>query len=130
MPTKDNLWYKDAVFYELYVRAFRDTTGDGNGDLQGVIEKLDYLKDLGINCIWLLPVFPSPLKDDGYDVSNFLDIHPDYGALDDFKQLIEQAHQRDIRIITDLVLNHTSDQHPWFQEARKNAASPYRDYYV
>ena len=124
------LWYKDAIFYELYVRAFRDSDGDGHGDLRGVIEKLDYLQDLGINCIWLLPIFPSPLLDDGYDISDFRSIHPDFGTLQDFKELISQAHKRGIRLITDLVLNHTSSAHPWFQEARKSRQSKYRDYYV
>lgn len=124
------LWYKDAIFYELYVRAFRDSNGDGHGDLRGVIEKLDYLQDLGVNCIWLLPVFPSPLKDDGYDVADYRGIHPDFGDVADFKKLISEAHKRSIRIITDLVMNHTSDQHPWFQEARKTKQSKYRDYYV
>lgn len=124
------LWYKDAVFYELYVRAFRDSNGDGHGDLRGVIEKLDYLQDLGVNCIWLLPIFPSPLKDDGYDVADFTSIHPDYGTLKDFKELIKRAHKRSIRVVTDLVLNHTSNQHPWFKSARRSKRSPYRDYYV
>ncbi|MEX1248767.1 MAG: maltose alpha-D-glucosyltransferase [Anaerolineales bacterium] len=123
-------WYKDAIFYELYVRAFRDSNGDGHGDLRGVIEKLDYLQDLGVNCLWLLPIFPSPLADDGYDVADFRDIHPDYGTLADFKELVSQAHKRGIRVITDLVLNHTSVAHPWFQEARSNPKSKYRDYYV
>lgn len=124
------LWYKDAIFYELYVRAYRDSNGDGQGDLKGVIEKLDYLQDLGVNCVWLLPIFPSPLRDDGYDVSDYGAIHPDYGTLDDFKELIKQSHKRGIRIITDFVMNHTSDDHPWFQEARKSKDSPYRDYFV
>ncbi len=127
---KHPLWYKDAVFYELYVRAFRDSNGDGHGDLRGVIEKLDYLQDLGVNCIWLLPIFPSPLRDDGYDIADFRGIHPDFGNLDDFKELIKQAHKRSIRVITDLVLNHTSDQHPWFKEGRKSKSAPTRDYYV
>ncbi|MDA1330782.1 MAG: maltose alpha-D-glucosyltransferase [Chloroflexi bacterium] len=124
------LWYKKAVFYELYVRAFQDSSGDGNGDLRGVIEKLDYLSDLGVTAIWLLPIFPSPLKDDGYDVAHFTDIHPDYGNLEDFKDLIREAHARGIKVITDLVLNHTSDQHPWFQAARSDPSSPFRDFYV
>lgn len=124
------LWYKDAIFYELYVRAFRDSDGDGHGDLRGVIEKLDYLQDLGVNCIWLLPIFPSPLMDDGYDVADFRGIHPTYGNLNDFKELVAQAHKRSIRIITDLVVNHTSDKHPWFQKARVDRKSKYRDYYV
>jgi maltose alpha-D-glucosyltransferase/alpha-amylase len=127
---KTPLWYKDAIFYELYVRAFRDSDGDGHGDLRGVIEKLDYLQDLGINCIWLLPIFPSPLKDDGYDVADFTGIHPDYGTLKDFKELVREAHKRSIRVITDLVLNHTSDQHAWFQAARRGRKNPKHDYYV
>lgn len=124
------LWYKNAVFYELYVRAFYDSNGDGIGDLRGVIEKLDYLQDLGVDCFWLLPIYPSPLKDDGYDIADFYGIHPDYGALDDFKALMAAAHARGIRVIADLVINHTSDQHPWFQAARRNRNSPYRQYYV
>jgi maltose alpha-D-glucosyltransferase/alpha-amylase len=127
---KTPLWYKDAIFYELYVRAFRDSNGDGHGDLRGVIEGLDYLQELGINCIWLLPIFPSPLHDDGYDVADFCGIHPDYGTLADFQELIKQAHKRSIRVITDLVLNHTASEHAWFQAARADRNSPYRDYYV
>jgi maltose alpha-D-glucosyltransferase/alpha-amylase len=126
----NKLWYKDAVFYEVYVRAFRDSKGDGHGDLLGLIEKLDYIKDLGVDCIWLLPIYPSPLNDDGYDIADFYGVHPDYGVIDDFKKLVAEAHARDIRVIADLVLNHTSDQHPWFQAARENRESPYRDYYV
>jgi len=126
----DPLWYKNAVIYEVNVRAFCDSNGDGKGDLVGLTSKLDYLEKLGVNCLWLLPIYPSPLLDDGYDISNYYDVHTDYGNLDDFKQLLEAAHQRGIRIITDLVLNHTSDQHPWFQAARSDPDSPYRDYYV
>src|SRR3972149_3558741 len=118
--TDNPLWYKDAVIYELYVRAFYDSNADGHGDLPGVIAKLDYLKDLGVDCLWLLPTYPSPLKDDGYDIADYYDVISDYGALDDFKQLLEEAHARGIRVITDLVLNHTSDQHPWFQSARSD----------
>ncbi|MFZ5820989.1 MAG: maltose alpha-D-glucosyltransferase [Chloroflexota bacterium] len=124
------MWYKDAIFYELYVRAFKDSNGDGRGDLAGVVQKLDYLQALGVTCLWLLPLYPSPLKDDGYDIANYYDIHPDYGTLDDFKTLVDEAHKRNLRIIMDLVLNHTSDQHPWFQAARSSRTSPYRDYYV
>ena len=123
-------WYKNAVFYELNVRAFYDSNGDGIGDIRGVIQKLDYLEKLGIDCIWLLPIYPSPLKDDGYDIADYYGIHPDYGTLEDFKALIDEAHRRNLRVITDLVLNHTSDQHPWFQSARKDPNSPYRNYYV
>jgi maltose alpha-D-glucosyltransferase/alpha-amylase len=126
----DTTWYKDAVFYELYVRAFYDGNSDGHGDLKGLIQKLDYLQELGVDCIWLLPISPSPLRDDGYDVADFCSIHPDYGTLDDFKALLDEAHKRGLRVITDLVLNHTSDQHPWFQEARTSKDSPKRDYYV
>jgi maltose alpha-D-glucosyltransferase/alpha-amylase len=123
-------WYKDAVFYEVYVRAYHDSNGDGHGDLKGLIEKLDYIQDLGIDCIWLLPIFPSPLKDDGYDIADYYGVHPDYGTVEDFKNLVIGAHERGIRVIADLVLNHTSDQHPWFQAARSDRNSPYRDYYV
>jgi maltose alpha-D-glucosyltransferase/alpha-amylase len=128
---QDNpLWYKDAIIYELYVRAFCDSNGDGQGDLPGVIAKLDYLKNLGVDCIWLLPIYPSPLKDDGYDIADYYGVISEYGKINDFRTLIEEAHARGIRIIADLVLNHTSDQHPWFQKARSDPNSPYRDYYV
>ena len=126
----NNLWYKDAVFYEVYVRALRDSNGDGHGDLKGLTEKLDYIKELGIDCIWMMPIYPSPLKDDGYDIADFYGVHSDYGTLAEFKTLVEAAHLRGIRLIADLVLNHTSDQHPWFQAARKDKNSLYRDYYV
>jgi maltose alpha-D-glucosyltransferase/alpha-amylase len=128
--TDNPFWYKDAVFYEVYVRAFFDSSGNGNGDLKGLTEKLDYIQELGVDCIWMLPIYPSPLIDDGYDISNYYDVHPDYGTVDDFKNLVNEAHKRGIRVIADLVLNHTSDQHPWFQAARKDKKSPYRDYYV
>ncbi|MBN8651772.1 MAG: maltose alpha-D-glucosyltransferase [Cytophagales bacterium] len=127
----DALWFKDAVIYELSVRAFNDSNADGIGDFQGLVQRLDYLEDLGINTIWLLPFFPSPLKDDGYDVTEYYDIHPDYGTLSDFKLFLKEAHRRNIRVITELVLNHTSDQHPWFQKSRKaRSGSRYKDYYV
>ena len=126
----NSLWYKDAIFYEVYVRAFRDANGDGHGDLAGLTEKLDYIQDLGVDCIWLLPIYPSPLNDDGYDIADYYGVHPDYGVIDDFKNLVAEAHARNIRVIADLVLNHTSNQHPWFQAARENRVSPYRDYYV
>jgi maltose alpha-D-glucosyltransferase / alpha-amylase len=127
---QNSLWYKDAVLYEVYVRAFKDGNGDGCGDLRGLAEKLDYIQSLGVTCIWLLPIFPSPLKDDGYDISNYYDIHPDYGTLADFQLLLNEVHKRDMRLILDLVLNHTSDQHPWFRAARANSRSVFRDYYV
>jgi maltose alpha-D-glucosyltransferase/alpha-amylase len=119
LQPKDTLWYKDAVIYEAHVKAYFDSTNDGIGDFPGFTSKLDYLQDLGINCVWLLPFYPSPLKDDGYDISDFLDVHSLYGKLHDFKVLVREAHRRGIRVITELVLNHTSDQHPWFQAARK-----------
>ncbi len=126
-------WYKDAIFYELYVRAFKDGNGDGCGDLKGVTEKLDYLKHLGVDTIWLLPITPSPLRDDGYDVSDYCGIHPMYGNLADFQELVAEAHKRSLKILVELVPNHTSDQHPWFQASR-NPAHPehekYKDYYV
>jgi maltose alpha-D-glucosyltransferase / alpha-amylase len=124
-------WYKDAIIYELSVRSFYDSNGDGIGDFQGLIQKLDYLEDLGINTIWLLPFYPSPLKDDGYDVTDHTNVHPDYGTLADFKQFLKEAHARGIRVITELILNHTSDQHVWFKKAKKSkAGSRPRDYYV
>jgi maltose alpha-D-glucosyltransferase/alpha-amylase len=123
-------WYKNAMFYEVYVRAYFDSNDDGHGDLRGLIQKLDYIQDLGIDCIWLLPIYSSPLKDDGYDISDYYTIADVFGDVDDFRELIEQAHARGMRLIMDLVVNHTSDQHPWFQSARADINSPYRDYYV
>ncbi|MNS24229.1 Trehalose synthase/amylase TreS [compost metagenome] len=125
-----SLWYKDAIFYEVSPRAFKDGNGDGMGDFIGLTEKLDYIADLGVNCIWLLPMYPSPLKDDGYDISDYYNIHPQLGTLDDFKRFLEEAKKRDLRVIADLVLNHCSDQHHWFQEARKGKDNPYHDYFV
>jgi maltose alpha-D-glucosyltransferase/alpha-amylase len=130
LPTKDGLWYKDAVIYQVHVRAFYDSLGDGNGDFRGLAQKLDYLQDLGINAIWLMPFFPSPLRDDGYDISDYRSVHPTYGTLDDFKLFLDAAHQRGIRVIIEMVLNHTSDQHPWFQESRSSRDNPRRDWYV
>jgi maltose alpha-D-glucosyltransferase/alpha-amylase len=127
----ESLWFKDAIIYEVSVRAFYDSNGDGIGDFQGLIQKLDYLDDLGINTVWLLPFFPSPLRDDGFDVTEYCDVHPDYGTLADFKQFVKEAHRKNIRVITELILNHTSDQHPWFKRSRKaKAGSRYRDFYV
>ncbi len=123
-------WYMDAIFYEVHIRAYRDSNADGKGDIPGLISKLDYIKSLGVDCIWVLPIYPSPLKDDGYDIADYYDVHPDYGTLADFKHLVQEAHQRGLRIIADLVLNHTSDQHPWFQASRSDPDSKYRDYYV
>jgi maltose alpha-D-glucosyltransferase/alpha-amylase len=123
-------WYRDAIIYQLHVKAFCDSTGDGTGDFRGLLARLDYLQDLGVDCLWLLPFFPSPLKDDGYDIADYCAIHPAYGALDDFQAFLAEAHRRGLRVITELVLNHTSDQHAWFKEARRQPDSPYRNYYV
>jgi maltose alpha-D-glucosyltransferase/alpha-amylase len=114
----DPLWYKDAIIYELHVRAFADSNADGIGDFQGLISKLDYLQELGVTCLWLLPFFPSPLRDDGYDISNYCAVNPSYGTIDDFKEFLDQAHARNMQVMIELVINHTSDQHPWFQRAR------------
>ena len=124
-------WYQRGVIYEVHVRSFQDSDGDGTGDFRGLSSRLDYLRDLGITAIWLLPFYPSPLKDDGYDIADYFDVHPMYGTLADFKFFLGEAHRRGLRVITELVLNHTSDQHPWFQRARRApAGSPWRDYYV
>jgi maltose alpha-D-glucosyltransferase/alpha-amylase len=114
----------------VYIRAFADGNGNGHGDIVGLNQKLDYFRELGVDCLWLMPMYPSPLIDDGYDIADYTGIHPDYGTLDDFKVLLKEAHARGLRVITDLVLNHTSDQHPWFQAARASKDSPYRDYYI
>ena len=125
------LWYKDAIIYQVHVRAFSDSTGDGVGDFPGLTSKLDYLQDLGVTALWLLPFYPSPLKDDGYDIANYTNVHPSYGTLKDFKVFLREAHARQLRVITELVLNHTSDQHPWFQRARRaKPGSTARDFYV
>ncbi len=127
----DPLWFKDAIIYELHVKAFADGNADGIGDFQGLIQKLDYLQDLGVTCIWLLPFFPSPLRDDGYDIADYMNVHASYGTMDDFKAFLSAAHERDLQVMIELVINHTSDQHPWFQAARKAPpGSPPRDYYV
>jgi maltose alpha-D-glucosyltransferase/alpha-amylase len=126
----DLTWYKDAVFYELHVRAFRDSNGDGNGDLKGLLENLDYLQNLGIDCIWLLPISPSPLFDDGYDVADYYGIHDDFGTLDDFRAVVEGIHARGMRIVVDIVVNHTSDQHSWFIESRSSKTAEKRYWYV
>jgi maltose alpha-D-glucosyltransferase/alpha-amylase len=123
-------WYKDAVIYQIHVRSFYDSNGDGIGDFQGLAQKIDYLHDLGINAIWLMPFFPSPLRDDGYDISDYTSVHSSYGTLDDFKKFLTSAHESGIKVIIELVLNHTSDQHPWFQESRSSGDNPHRDWYV
>lgn len=130
MPLDDSLWFKDAVFYEVPVRSFFDSNGDGKGDFVGVAQKLDYIRDLGVDCIWIQPMYPSPLLDDGYDISDFKLIHPDLGNVNDFILLVDAAHARGLKVVADLVLNHCSDQHAWFQEARKSQDSPTRGYFV
>ncbi|MGB7189084.1 MAG: maltose alpha-D-glucosyltransferase, partial [Acidobacteriaceae bacterium] len=127
----DPLWYKDAIFYELHVKAFADSNHDGIGDFKGLIEKLDYIVELGATCVWLLPFFPSPLRDDGYDIADYMDVHPSYGTLEDFREFLTVAHERGLQVMIELVVNHTSDQHPWFQTARNAPhGSPERDFYV
>lgn len=124
-------WYKDAVIYEVHVRAFLDSDADGIGDFGGLTQKLDYLEDLGVTAVWLLPFCPSPLRDDGYDISNYTDVHPSYGTLKDFQRFLREAHRRGLRVITELVLNHTSDQHAWFQRSRRAApGTRWRNFYV
>ncbi|EKO37553.1 MAG: glycosidase, partial [Solidesulfovibrio magneticus str. Maddingley MBC34] len=125
------MWYKETIVYELHVRSFADGDGDGVGDFAGLIDRLDYLERLGVGALWLQPFYPSPLRDDGYDIADYRDIHPAYGDLRDFRRFLREAHKRGLRVITELVLNHTSDQHPWFQRARQaKPGSPARDFYV
>jgi maltose alpha-D-glucosyltransferase/alpha-amylase len=126
----DELWYKDAIFYELQVKSFYDSNADGVGDFRGLIEKLDYLQELGINCLWITPFYPSPQRDDGYDIADYNGVNPDYGTFQDVKQFLKEAHRRGLKVMFDLVMNHTSDQHAWFQAARSDPNSPYRGYYV
>ncbi len=127
----DPLWFKDAVIYELHVRAFMDSNNDGIGDFPGLMQKLDYIQDLGVTCLWLLPFFPSPLRDDGYDIGDYLNVNPSYGTLDDFKAFLAAAHERGIQVMVELVVNHSSDQHPWFERARRAPkGSPEREFYV
>ena len=123
-------WYKDAVIYQVHVRTFYDTNNDGIGDFGGLAQRLDYVQELGVNTIWLMPFFPSPLRDDGYDISDYRSVHPSYGTLEDFKKFLAIAHERGIRVIIEMVLNHTSDQHPWFLESRSSQGNPKRDWYV
>ena len=127
---QDPEWYKRAVFYEVLIRGFQDANGDGTGDLRGLISKLDYLEWLGIDCLWLLPIYQSPLRDGGYDISDFMAVLPEYGNIGDFVALVDEAHKRGIRVIADLVMNHTSDQHPWFQASRSDPDGPFGDFYV
>src|SRR3954469_20341232 len=127
----DRLWYKDAIIYQLHVKSFFDSNNDGIGDFPGLISRLDYIAELGVNTIWLLPFYPSPQLDDGYDISDYRGVNPDYGTLADVKRFIAAAHERGMRVIVELVVNHTSDQHPWFQRARHaKPGSIYRDFYV
>ncbi|SEF00265.1 maltose alpha-D-glucosyltransferase/ alpha-amylase [Ruania alba] len=128
--SEDPQWYKTAVFYEVLLRAFSDSDGSGTGDLRGLINRLDYLQWLGVDCLWLPPFYPSPLRDGGYDVSDYTAVAAEYGSIEDFAELMESAHARGIRVIIDLVMNHTSDQHPWFQSSRSNPTGPYGDFYV
>ncbi|HEX3848874.1 MAG TPA: alpha-amylase family glycosyl hydrolase, partial [Steroidobacteraceae bacterium] len=127
----DALWYKDAVIYQLNVKSFFDSNDDGIGDFKGLTSKLEYIRDLGVNSVWLMPFYPSPLRDDGYDIADYKSVHPQYGTLDDFRAMLAEAHRVGLKVITELVINHTSDQHPWFQAARAApAGSPERDFYV
>jgi maltose alpha-D-glucosyltransferase/alpha-amylase len=126
----DHDWFKRAVFYEVLVRAFADSNRDGTGDIRGLTEKLDYIQWLGVDCIWLPPFYDSPLRDGGYDIRDFRAVLPEFGTVDDFVVLLDEAHKRGIRVITDLVMNHTSDQHAWFEESRRNPDGPYGDFYV
>jgi maltose alpha-D-glucosyltransferase/alpha-amylase len=128
---QDPLWFKDAIIYELHIKAFFDSDNNGTGDFAGLIQKLDYLQELGVNTLWLLPFYPSPMRDDGYDISDYRNVHPEYGTMADFKQFVKEAHRRNLKVITELVINHTSDQHPWFQAARRApAGSSKRNFYV
>src|SRR5205809_5110482 len=130
-PAEDPLWYKDAIIYQAPVKSFFDSNNDGIGDFRGLTQKLDYLQGLGITCVWLLPFFPSPLKDDGYDIADYRNVHPSYGTLEDFQAFVNAAHERRIKILIELVVNHTSDQHPWFQQARHAPpGSPEREFYI
>src|SRR6202012_3235460 len=131
LDVDDPLWYKDAVIYQLNVKSFLDSNDDGIGDFPGLTSKLAYIRDLGVNTIWLMPFYPSPLRDDGYDISDYKNIHPPYGTLDDFRAMLAEAHRLGLKVVTELIINHTSDQHPWFQAARNAPpGSPERDFYV
>jgi len=124
---QDPLWYKDAVIYQLHIKSFFDANNDGVGDIPGLIQKLDYIAELGVDAIWMLPFYPSPRRDDGYDIADYTSVHPEYGTMDDIRTFIDAAHARGIRVITELVINHTSDQHPWFQRARSRLVSCRKD---
>ena len=132
LPLKKEVgWYKNAIFYQIHVRTFLDSNSDGIGDFQGLAQKLDYVRDLGVDAIWLMPFFPSPLKDDGYDISDFYGVLPQYGTLNDFREFLKEAHDRGMRVITELILNHTSDQHSWFKKSRvEPPGSEWRELYT
>ena len=130
MDSVKTQWYKNAIIYQIYPRSFKDSNGDGIGDLRGIIEKLDYIKSLGVNAVWLSPCYKSPNADNGYDISDYRDIMEDFGTMKDWKEMISGMHERGIRLIMDLVVNHTSDEHYWFKESRKSKDNPYRDYYI
>ena len=123
-------WWKEAVVYQIYPRSFMDSNGDGIGDIQGIISKLDYLKELGIDCLWICPIYASPNDDNGYDISNYQGIMHEFGTMEDFDQLLKEVHDKGMKLIMDLVINHTSDEHPWFIESRSSKNNPYRDYYI
>ena len=123
-------WWKESIVYQIYPQSFKDSNGDGIGDIRGIVEKLDYLKDLGVNVLWISPICQSPLDDNGYDISNYQAIHKRYGTMEDYEILLDEAHKRGIRVLMDLVVNHTSDEHEWFVESRKSVDNPYRDYYI
>ena len=128
--TMNKTWWKEAVAYQIYPRSFMDSNGDGIGDLQGIIAKLDYLKDLGIDVIWICPMYKSPNDDNGYDISDYQDIMDEFGTMEDFDALLDEVHKRDMKLIIDLVINHTSDEHPWFIESRSSKDNPKRDWYI
>ena len=123
-------WWKKAVVYQIYPKSFNDTTGNGTGDIQGIIEKLDYLKELGVEVLWLTPIYKSPQRDNGYDISDYYAIHEEYGTMEDFDRLLAEAHKRGLKIIMDIVINHTSTEHEWFKQARSSKDNPYRDFYI
>ena len=123
-------WWKESVVYQIYPKSFNDSNGDGIGDINGIIEKLDYLKELGVNVLWISPMLESPQDDNGYDISDYRRIYKDYGTMDDYEKLLEEAHRREIKVLMDLVVNHTSDEHQWFLESKKSKDNPYRDYYI
>ena len=130
MMETHNCWWKERVFYEIYPRSFQDSNGDGIGDLRGIISRLDYLQWLGVGAVWLCPIYDSPNADMGYDIRNYESVMAEFGTMEDFDELVTQLHRRDIKLVMDLVVNHTSDEHPWFLEARTAKDSPYRDYYI